>query len=94
MLSGTFDTTITVNDVEINVTVEWSGTPGDPGVYSGPMEGSYPAEAPEVEIDAVYATEVDAEFEFGKLSDGDRDSIEEKALEAACEREDENPFDD
>lgn len=41
--------TFTLDD-ESEVAVEYTATGGDPGIYSGPYEGSYPATAPEIEI--------------------------------------------
>jgi len=96
MLSGDFEKTITdpATGDEVDVLVEWTGTPGDPGRYTGPMEDSYPAEAPEVEIGSITALEGEKEYEFNKLSDTDRDALNDAAVEAACEADNERAFDE
>ena len=48
-MSRTYEHTFDRDD-ETGVVVTYTAEGGDPGVYTGPYEGSYPATAPEIEI--------------------------------------------
>jgi hypothetical protein len=54
MKSHSFDTTVELGEVEVEVTVKYNFSHGAPGKTDGLPENCYPAEGPEVEIEVVY----------------------------------------
>lgn len=78
-----FDTTITVNDEEIEVTVEGSYTPGYAGRWYAPNgDPGDPPEPAEVEVESI--TDSDGKtYDYDSLSDGEKERLDEKAQNEA-----------
>lgn len=88
-----FSYTITIDDVEIDATVNATASGGSPGKYDGPYEDSYPAEPPEVEIDDVVGPD-GKEIDFATLSESDQDGIIEKAMTSYDDSRDYDLYED
>jgi hypothetical protein len=54
--SRTFEATVELGEVEVEVTVEYHYSPGSPGKTYGPPENCYPPEEAEAEVEQVYLT--------------------------------------
>lgn len=81
-----FETTVELEGNEVEVTVEYSYSPGTPGKTYGPPENCYPPEGPEVEILAVYLTDDKTETDLSsKLSKETNAQLEEQACVAGDE---------
>ena len=59
-MSHPFTITLPMEDPHLELRVEGSATPYDPGVSSGPVEACYPPEGGEVEIEEVWLTGTEA----------------------------------
>lgn len=86
--SLSFETTIALmkdnEEVETEVTVVYSYTPGSPGKLSGPPEDCYPPEGPEVDIEAVYRTDDETKTDLSSaLDESTLDSMREQACSEA-----------
>lgn len=68
--------------VEIEIEVEFSATPYDPGVCSGPPENCYPPEGGEVEIESV--TYQDKPIE---LSEADMEKLQKEIEQKVADGE-------
>ena len=86
---ASFDTTISVpthhdpdqsDTIEVEVIVEYTFTPGSPGVYDGPIDGSYPPEPAEVEILSVVGDDKEYNYDLD-LSDSDQERLYDEAME-------------
>jgi hypothetical protein len=59
-MSHAFTITLSMDDPHLELRVEGSATPYDPGVSSGPVEVCYAPEGGEVDIEGVWLTGTDA----------------------------------
>ena len=85
MKEQTQDLWLEINGIEIHVDVGFTYTPADPGKYTGPMEGCYPAEPSEIEIYSMaLITDTNIRYDIDNLLNDTKfcDSIEEAIMES------------
>lgn len=92
-LKALAETTIQLDDAEVEVLVEVSFSPGSRGNYTGLPEDCYPDEPPE--IDEVKITAADGlVLPYDKLPDAAKKIVDDAAEQAVCEYDDTPDFDD
>jgi hypothetical protein len=91
MGTKSFETTVELEGNEVEVTVEYSYSPGTPGKFYGPPENCYPDEPAECEVEVIYLTADKAKTDImPKLS---TETIEQ-VFEQACGTGEESMNDD
>lgn len=83
---SSFETTIELDENEVEVTVVYNWSPGSPGKTYGPPEDCYPPEGPEVEVEAVFRSDDKTETDISsKLSKETMQHLEDQCAEAGEE---------
>jgi hypothetical protein len=88
--SRSFETVVELDGKEVEVTAEYSYSPGSPGKTYGPPENCYPPEGAEAEVEIVYLTDDKTKTDImPRLST----EIIESLFEQACEEGEEGDAD-